>query len=193
MKRKKPARRQQTGAKRISAKPINDWAATLEAARLERWADLLDGVPPGAHKAGLTLPMRRIESDDRRAIAEYLRRLAGDPRALKALLAATTPSARRGPKADRPRAWRAALEFELRRRETKFELVAVEVAEAWRIGRATLVDAWQKQRARTPQNRELGGWRYWSAFELLRFRATHRSITPGARREAFIEHLRSLR
>ena len=172
--------------------PVDDWAAKVEAARLERWADLLDGVPPGAHKAGRELPMRRIESDDRREIAEYLHRLAGDPRALKALLAATKPSARRGPKADRPRVWLALLEFHCRRRHAKSDLVAVEVAGIWRMSRSALFAAERVSGARTAANRTLGGWRYWAAFELRRFRATHRDLTPRARRAAFIEYLRTL-
>ncbi len=169
-----------------------EWAAKLEAARLERWADLLDGVPPGAHEAGLELPMRPLESDDCRAIAEYLRRLAGDPRAVKALVAATKPRAPRGPKADRPRVWLALLEFHCRRREAKAELVAVEVAGIWRMSRSALFAAERVSGARIAANRTLGGWRYWAAFELRRFRATHRDLTPRARRAAFIEYLRSL-
>jgi hypothetical protein len=174
-------------------KPINkDWAAKVEALRLLNWSDLLDGIPPGSKQPGADTPMRPIQPEERRAIAEYLRRLASNPRALGALLDAAQRPRRRGPKANRPRAWRAALEFELRRGEGKFDLVTSDVARAWGVSRAGLAEAWVKQHARTPGNRQLGGWRYWASYELKRFRAAHRGMKPRAFRVAFIKHLRSL-
>jgi hypothetical protein len=172
--------------------PGQDWDGRLQAVYLRRWADSLDGVPPGANFCALDEYMLPIRPDERREIAKYLRELASDPRALQKMIDAARPPERRGPKSNLKRTWLAVLEFRLRRREGKADLVAAEVARLWMMSRSALFAGCRDHGARTVENRAPGGWRYWAAFELGRFRATHRSMTPSARRAAFIEYLRSL-
>jgi hypothetical protein len=172
--------------------PGQDWDGRLQAVYLRRWADSLDGVPPGANFCALDDYMLPIRPAERREIATYLRTLATNPRALQKMIDAAREPERRGRKADTRRVWLALLEFHWRRREAKVEIVATEVAAKWRIGRASLFGAARENVARTTANQTPGGWRFWARFELRRFRATHRGLPPRARRAAFIEYLRSL-
>jgi hypothetical protein len=173
-------------------KAAHDWDGRVQAVILRKWADRLDGIPPGATFRALDEYMLPIRPDERREIAKYLRELASDPRALQKMIDAARPPERRGPKSNLKRTWLAVLEFRLRRREGKADLVAAEVARLWMMSRSALFAGCRDHGARTVENRAPGGWRYWAAFELGRFRATHRSMTPSARRAAFIEYLRSL-
>lgn len=197
MKRKKPIKAKAAKMKvpkegPITSEPIKDWAGKLEAAHLRKWADCLDGIPPGAAFRAPDERMLPILPDERREIAEHLRFLANHPHALEVMLAAIRGPERRGPRPDTRRTWLATLEFRLRRRGWKADLLAAEVARAWAMSRSALFAAVGENTDRKAANRNPGGWRYWAVYEIRRFRATHREIRPRARRAAFIEYLRSL-
>ena len=180
--------------KRAKTDDALEHAARCEAARLEAWANRLEGFWYNATAqererfAGQAL--LPITDSLRCDIAAYLRGLAGNSQAIYALVSATPPRAPRGRK-PKP-TWCAVLEFELRRREGKFDIVSQSVGRKWQISRSKLTAAWKANRERTPENQRLGGWRYWANYEIRTFRAGHRGGTPAERRERLIEHLRAL-
>ncbi|MGB6451004.1 MAG: hypothetical protein WBE92_09655 [Steroidobacteraceae bacterium] len=186
MKRRSPTKR----------KGAPTWSERMETMQLEAWANQLEGLwwnaEPEVRARFITeeRPLSDCQMGDleRLAVAAFLRRLAGNPAVLKAIVA---PRRSPGRKGNRKRAWLAALEFELSRREGKFDSVADSVAKSWGIGRATLTKAWGKFAERTAETQCLGGWRYWADYELRNFRRNHRSIKPRQRRAAFIKYLHS--
>lgn len=171
------------------------WDERLQAAQLERMADMLLAIPfsPGPKPdsplfhPGRDVPLRplMLPDADRWAIADYLRSLTR-PRVLKALRNAQTPPKRRGPRADTAQLWKAALDLQMHPDRAK------DVAHEWGLSKSRLYEI-HAQLAKRSERRLPGDWWYWVDHALSVFKAAHADIQPGANRAVFVEYLRSVR
>ena len=153
----------------------------MGAERLLQLADTLTWyMQPGG-----PLPPLVLSDDDRWEIADKLRALARNERALLALeTARPVRKLKPGPKVG-ARNWWAALELDQVRKQPMDGNGRLpgrqdeSTAAAWGLSRTRLREVYKELSERTPANQRLGGWRYWACHELKKFRYVLRKRSCG--------------
>jgi hypothetical protein len=143
--------------------------------QLNRWADVILGIPVGSNLAPKRpMPEFWISDEERFSIALCLRRLAQTPEALKMLeIPRVGPGPGRPVKSEsRQRASKIAFDYELScERLGKSEAALLEVGKAWKIGRSTVLKAHQEWSALQSQKN-------WVMYERKSFAANHPRMKP---------------